>query len=278
MGEECPEVLRKTEMRELSPEEGLRPINPLEDGEVRLTDPLQEKAESSKEKGERAQNWVKVVEIARERSTPSNSKRWWLLPTGFLILSLAVLLISSVPAPDVRNQFDFDVSTIPSEGVAHTPQFVHVQLSHPRWIRLDESGSVVVKIGLDGTEMGDLQGWQARLEMNGVVISPSGESRQKAIAGQETIFRWNIQPYEGNAGKGTLWMYQVLGNEANHDNTNLVLAHPFEIQIWNWLGQAGWTFLRLISGAGILVSVIWLGSVRAVKLPRQKKDNSAVSP
>lgn len=201
----------------------------------------------------------------------------WLFPIGLLILSLAVLLISFMPAPYMRNQFDFDASIIHGERSAQTPQFVHIQFSYPRWVRLDESGSVLVKIGLDGTEMGDLQGWQARLEMNGVVISPHGESRQKAMAGKETVFRWNIRPYKSNAGRGTLWIYQVRENGANHDITNLILAHPFEIQIWNWMGAAGWTLLRLLGGAGVLVSVIWLGGVQAGKSARQKTNHAATS-
>ncbi len=187
------------------------------------------------------------------------------VPFGLLVLSLVALLVSLMPAPSMKNRFDFDAAIIDGKKSAQSPRFIHVQISYPRWIRLNENGWVVVKIGLEDFEGHNLQGWQARLEMNGVVISPQGESRQKAIAGKETVFRWNIRPYKSTAGRGTFWLYQVRENEPNHNPANLVLAHPFEIRIWNGWGEAGWIILRMVSGVGVVASLVWLWGTRIGK-------------
>ncbi|HAD06603.1 MAG TPA: hypothetical protein DCE76_05530 [Anaerolineaceae bacterium] len=90
MSEERLELLRKIEAGELSPEEGLRLINALEDGEVRLTELPLEEAGFSEEAAERVQNHVDVIETASERSTPPDFKRWRRF--SWLVFGLMVLL------------------------------------------------------------------------------------------------------------------------------------------------------------------------------------------
>lgn len=182
----------------------------------------------------------------------------WITPFVLLAISLVVLLVNFLPAPLVSTQFGLDVAVINPQNPSQTKTFIDIQISYPRWVRLDETGPFQLAINMNGPDLGDLQGWQARLEMNGVVISPHGESRQRMIAGKETLFRWNIKPYKSEAGKGTLWVYSVRDNGGNQGEVSLILAHPFEIQIWDWMGEAGWMALRIIATVGVLAGLIWL--------------------
>lgn len=181
-----------------------------------------------------------------------------IIPFMLLAVSLVVLLVNFLPAPLLNTQFDFDSIAIDPQNPDQTKSFIHVRMSYPRWIRLDETGVFQLRINTNGIDSGSLQGWQARLEMNGVVISPHGESRQRMIAGKETLFRWNIKPYKSEAGKGTLWVYSVRDNGGSQGEVSLILAHPFEIQIWDWMGEAGWMALRIIATVGVLAGLIWL--------------------
>lgn|GEM_PF-2023494 len=186
----------------------------------------------------------------------------WVLPWIILMVSLVVVLVSFLPAPLISNRFDVDAAVIYAGQSTQTPQFIHFQIFYPRWIRLDESGSFLLKINLDSAEMGDLRAWQARLEMNGVVISPHGESRQRAVAGRETIFRWNIKPYKRNAGRGTIWVYQVRDNGSNEGEARLILAHPFEVSTLNSPGDLGWMLLRVVGSGGLAASLLWFWIAR----------------
>jgi len=179
-------------------------------------------------------------------------------PFVLLAVSLVVLLVSFLPAPSMNTQFGLDAAVINPQNSDQTKSFIDFQISYPRWVRLDETGSVKLRINMNGADSGDLQGWQARLEMNGVVISPHGESRQRIAPGKETLFRWNIKPYKSKAGRGTLWVYSVRDNGQSQGEVSLILAHPFEIRIWNWMGEAGWMALRVIAAAGVLAGLIWL--------------------
>ncbi len=182
---------------------------------------------------------------------------WRIIPPFVLIVSLAVLLVSILPAPLVKNQMEIDSAAFHRESLSQVPEAIRFQLSYPRWIRVDENRSVLLTIHSSGTHQGDLQGWQARLEINGVVISPQGESRQRAIVGEETLFRWNIRPFRGDAGHATVWIYQVRKSGINQERADLVLAYPFEIRILNWMGGSGWMGLRLLSGGGVFISLLW---------------------
>ena len=173
-------------------------------------------------------------------------------PFVLLAVSLVVLLVSFLPAPLMNTQFDLDSAAIAPQNPDQTRSFIHFSISYPRWVRLDETGAFQLRINTNGADLGSLQGWQARLEMNGVVISPHGESRQRIIAGKETLFRWNIKPYKFEAGKGTLWVYSVRNNGSSQGEISLTLAHPFEIRIISWMA------LRVVAAAGVLAGLIWL--------------------
>jgi hypothetical protein len=199
----------------------------------------------------------------------------WVLPTIILIVSLVVLLVSFLPAPLMSNRFDVDAAVIYAGQSTPAPQFIHFQIFYPQWIRLDESGSFLLKINLDSAEMEDLRGWQARLEMNGVVISPHGESRQRAVAGRETVFRWNIKPYKPDAGRGTIWVYQVRDNGLSEGEARLILAHPFEVRVLNGAGAFGWMLLRVVSGGGVAAALLWLWGNRSSRVAMQENIGGA---
>jgi hypothetical protein len=180
-----------------------------------------------------------------------------IIPLMLLAVSLVVLLVSFLPAPLMNTQFDLDSLTIDPQNPDQTKSFIHLKVSYPRWVRLDETGVFQLRINTNGADSGSLQGWQARLEMNGVVIAPHGESRQRIIAGKETLFRWNIKPYKSEAGKGTLWVYSVRNNGSSQGEISLILAHPFEIRIISWMGGAGWMALGVIAAVGVVTGMVW---------------------
>jgi len=89
MGEERLELLRKIEAGELSPEEGLRLINALEDGAVNQPQIAFEETNEDGEPAEKVQK-VAVIETAGERSTPPDFQRWRRL--SWIVFGLMVLL------------------------------------------------------------------------------------------------------------------------------------------------------------------------------------------
>ncbi len=188
--------------------------------------------------------------------------RRWYTPLILFILSVGVLLVSFLPAPFINNQMVVDTAVMYPEQSSQNPQLVHFQMVYPYWVRLNEDSSFLLRINLDGTDGGNIRGWQARLEMSDVAISPQGESRQRVVAGTENVFRWKIKPYTPTAGRGTLWVYRVRANGIGKGDTQLILAHPFEIRIWNWMGGSGWMLLRVMAGGGLFISLFWAWNAR----------------
>ncbi|MFN7037352.1 MAG: SHOCT-like domain-containing protein, partial [Bellilinea sp.] len=75
MSEERLELLRKIEAGEVSPEEGLRLINALEEGTADQPQVFIERAVKTEELTERVKE-VDVIETASEKSAPPDYRRW----------------------------------------------------------------------------------------------------------------------------------------------------------------------------------------------------------
>lgn len=107
--------------------------------------------------------------------------RRWYTPLILFILSVGVLLVSFLPAPFINNQMVVDTAVMYPEQSFQNPQLVHFQMVYPYWVRLNEDSSFLLRINLDGTDGGNIRGWQARLEMSDVAI------RRRANRARESL-------------------------------------------------------------------------------------------
>ncbi len=181
------------------------------------------------------------------------------LPLVLLIISSVLFVFTFFPAPRMTDHFGVDGAVFLPQPMEGESQWIEFEFSFPRRVRLGEKASITLKINLDERNTGEVQAWQARLQMSGVSISPDGDSRQRAIAGKETLFRWYIEPYKLNAGKGTLWLYGIRKDNPAKDNAELILSHPFEVKVWGWIGALSWNFLRVVAAAGVVIALLWWG-------------------
>ncbi len=96
----------------------------------------------------------------------------------------------------------------------------------------------------------------ARLELPGIEFSPSGQTNQRLIAGEEMHFVWNIKAGKVNRYEGTAWVYLYDPDITNASEGRQVLsAQRFNFEAISFLGLDNLS-TRLIASLGVAIGMV----------------------
>ncbi len=98
---------------------------------------------------------------------------------------------------------------------------------------------------------------EARVEMAGIDVNPSGVISKNILPGQKISFTWVILGKFAGDYQGTVWLYMNLIPKESSEKTlkEIILAKPINIQVHNFLGLRI-IFVRVIMSVLIFVSII----------------------
>jgi hypothetical protein len=193
----------------------------------------------------------------------------WLVWAAGLI---GVALVAWSLWPLASLEVDFPLSSMYLEGG-------RVELGWPARVR--RGGTEGISLGLDTTglmieiessegpvlmPLSDLEAdfnpvLEARLELSGSEVVPSGPVREPFLSGQRVEYEWVATPRRGGVLNGRIWLYLELVPATGDDEVTVrypVLARPLEIESRTILGL-GIFGVRALGGGLILMSlwVLW---------------------
>lgn len=115
---------------------------------------------------------------------------------------------------------------------------------------------------------------EARLDLAGVEVDPSGLLSQSLLPGQRVDFSWSVKPEGVGTFRGNVWFYlRFVPKNGGPETQRTISAQPIEIRSVDLLGLSG-TPARLVGVVGTLVgSVLGLDNLVSWvwKLIRRKK-------
>jgi len=149
-------------------------------------------------------------------------------------------------------------------------------------LEIDDSGSLTPMVEVDGNisegkainvpnlyETHNILA-EARLDIAGMDVRPSGTVSEVLLPGQRVIFYWSVLPVEVGRYKGTVWFYLHFIPKTSGEESRMALsAQPIEIEATSffglransarWLGFSG-AFISALLGFPFLetmLKVIW---------------------
>jgi hypothetical protein len=196
------------------------------------------------------------------------------LAVVLLIFTVIILVTITWPAPSEKNIF-------------HLPFVIDekYQLDGNRWLTWDYplyarvDDTEMVKLTLDISEMNNISTTEssnsskavgrnqnvfdtynviaeARLDLEGMKISPQGSILESLTPGEKANFYWKLTPTDTGIVRGTLWFYVDLIPKKGGDLTQIpVIAKPIEIQVNSLMGIPV-SFWRWLCALGILLSSV----------------------
>jgi len=98
---------------------------------------------------------------------------------------------------------------------------------------------------------------EARVELAGIDVNPSGVISKNILPGQKISFTWVILGKFTGEFQGMIWLYMNLIPKESSEKTlkEIILAKPINIQVHNFLGLRI-NFVRVIMSVLIFVSII----------------------
>ena len=81
---------------------------------------------------------------------------------------------------------------------------------------------------------------EARFDIAGMEVSPSGLTSQPLAQGESVSFYWSIRPDGVGVYRGTVWLYlRFVERSSGEESQKAVSAQPVEIEAVNFLGLSG---------------------------------------
>lgn len=97
---------------------------------------------------------------------------------------------------------------------------------------------------------------EARLDMAGPQIRPSGLISEPLTPGQSAVFYWSIRPIEAGTFRGTAWFYlRFVDKVSGEESRKTVSAQPVQIEGASFLGLDG-NVARTAGGVGSAIGAI----------------------
>jgi hypothetical protein len=115
---------------------------------------------------------------------------------------------------------------------------------------------------------------EARLDLAGTEVSPSGDSQEPMLPGKVVTFFWSVKPESTGSYRGTVTVhlhFVPMSNTSGQESRILLSAQPIDIEAVNFLGLGG-IWARIVGGIGTLVgSVLGLDNVLSWLWKRLRK-------
>ena len=192
--------------------------------------------------------------------------QWLIWAAGLIGVTLLAWSLLPLPSEEV----DFTLSSMYLEGgqvVLDWPAMVRRGEAEGIHLGLDTSGMMIEIESSDGSvliPLSDLAAdfnpvFEARLELSGSEITPSGPVREPFAPGQWAEYEWLVIPRSGGVLNGRIWLYLDLVPTGSGEGATVrypVLARPLEIESLSILGL-GVFGVRGLGGGLVLVS-LWL--------------------
>jgi len=145
----------------------------------------------------------------------------------------------------------------------------------PKRIRTGESETIQILLKLDQdfitnnnlSELNDFQeiisldayyvNLEARVELAGIDVKPSGVISKNILPGQKINFNWVILGKFAGDFRGTIWLYMNLIPKESSEKTlkEIILAKPINIKVINFLGL-NTIFVRVLMSVLLIASII----------------------
>lgn len=94
---------------------------------------------------------------------------------------------------------------------------------------------------------------EARLDLAGMEVSPSGATFEPLKPGQSVTFYWSIRPRETGTYRGTAWMHLIFANKLSGEESRIaVSAQLVEIEAVDFFGLS----VNVARTSGVIGSVI----------------------
>lgn len=216
-------------------------------------------------------------------------------------ISLEQTVLSSIVAR-TRSSIWQIADQIPQPGVPENRLLV---LEWPGKIRMDDSGTISLRLDLDDTgnvtpaleyidreihsrpvDSADVYDThnvvaQARLDMPGVEHSPTGEISEPMRPGVPVQFIWKVQPMETGTQRGTIWLHLLfIPHDGSESTRQLLSVQTIEFEAVSLLGMGG-PAARVIGTVGLFAGAFlgldkfssWLVERLRVSLRRTSPGN-----
>lgn len=190
-----------------------------------------------------------------------------------LICGLVCLVWGLWPIRSAQRLVDLPAGAIDLTQQAG-PQAVGIPrlaVSWPSWIQVGRVGRVSARLGLfpndqaeasssgGGTE--ERWGIEARLELPGVQMAPTGTIRQALIVDRPVEFAWEVQAYVGGDNSGSIWLYLTRAATEGEVSRQLLSVQPVKINVGTLFGFAGYTAQVLgvvLAFCGLALMIDWI--------------------
>lgn len=97
---------------------------------------------------------------------------------------------------------------------------------------------------------------EAKFDIAGVEVAPSGISNQTLEQGQTITFTWSVRPTEVGVYKGTIWLYlQFVDKVSGEESRKTVAAQDVDIEAVNLFGLSA-NLARTLGVGGSIVGTI----------------------
>jgi hypothetical protein len=113
---------------------------------------------------------------------------------------------------------------------------------------------------------------EARLDLAGPQVLPSGTQIKRMFPGEPVEFTWSVKPTSTGTFRGNVWLYlRFIPKEAGEELERLVYSNPIEIRTVNLLGLGG-TPARIFGAIGSAIGSL-LGLDDIISLIRRRRNN-----
>lgn len=98
---------------------------------------------------------------------------------------------------------------------------------------------------------------EARLDLAGVVVRPSGSVSEPLLPGQPVIYYWSVQPDQAGTYRGAVWLYlQFVPLDGGQVSRRTVSIQEIEIEATTFLGLGGQTARVTGTIGGVLSTIL----------------------
>jgi hypothetical protein len=155
-------------------------------------------------------------------------------------------------------------------------------LETPRFLRSGDAGEVRLEFSTDLSQKvdGEIAGLsnlydthqvavEARLEMGGLQVDPSGTLTRPLEPGQTVKYTWILRPEQAQVYKGAAWFYLRFMPKDGSPSSDWPLAvQRIELYSTSLLGLTG-RLARWLGGMGVLVGLLLLADLLTQRLHRR---------
>ena len=192
--------------------------------------------------------------------------------------------LASTPTPRVANELmpaaTPTLSSLPIAPLPAIPEYRRLTLEYPPQIRVGDSD--IIRLTLEVDTLGNVTPTaviegnkvtggivqipnlydthnviaEARLDLAGPEIKPTGAIDEPLLPGQSVTFFWSVHPVSAGMYRGTAWLFLIFVDKVSNAESRLAIsAQPVEIEATNFFGLSGGA-ARTFGGIGSAIGAV----------------------